>query len=199
MRIGLRRTHDPKERSVTRVQTSAPRPTCAMLRRSYIAAMISLPDSNIRILAPLETLDYFDTQTVQLSRHVSPLEAWNLVMEDPQPLLKLAFSMRDIVSKRFGVKSIGGFSGVYHSNVRVGDYLDFFLVEHVDDSTLVLTERDRHLDVMTCLSAIGSDVSITSSVTVHNFFGRAYMLPVGVAHKFIVRNMLHRLQKKTAA
>ncbi|MEL7544491.1 MAG: DUF2867 domain-containing protein [Pseudomonadota bacterium] len=158
-----------------------------------------MPDSDIRILAPLETLDYFDSQSVHLSRNVSPLEAWNLVMEDPQPLLKLAFKIRDVVSNRFGVKSIGGFSGNHHSAVKEGDYLDFFLVEHIDENTLVLTERDRHLDVMTCLSTAGREFSITSSVAVHNFFGRAYMLPVGVAHKFIVRDMLRRLQKKSAA
>ena len=161
--------------------------------------MISMASSNIRVLAPLETLDYFDSQTVRLPREVTPLQAWNLIMEDPQPLLKIAFKLRDAVSKGFGVKSIGGFSGMSKETVRAGDYLDFFLVEHSDDTTLVLTERDRHLDVMTCVSVQGQEVSITSSVTVHNAFGTAYMLPVGIAHKVIVRNMLRRLQRKLAA
>ena len=160
--------------------------------------MINIQNSEIRILAPVDLLDYFDSQSVILDSEVSPLQAWNLIMEDPQPLLKLAFRIRDAVSKRFGVKAIGGFSGVSKDTVQVGDYLDFFLVEHSDDRTLVLTERDRHLDVMTCVSAIGKEVSITSSVTVHNLFGRAYMMPVGIAHKFIVRNMLRRLQSKLA-
>ena len=161
--------------------------------------MISVANNNILILAPLNTLDYFDSQTVSLLREISPLQAWNLIMEDPQPLLKLAFKLRDTVSRRFGVKSIGGFSGTSKDTVRAGDYLDFFLVEHSDDKTLVLTERDRHLDVMTCVSAQGNEISITSSVTVHNLFGTAYMIPVGIAHKFIVRNMLRRLQRKLAA
>ncbi|MEO0910415.1 MAG: DUF2867 domain-containing protein [Pseudomonadota bacterium] len=160
--------------------------------------MIKIQNSEIRILAPVDRLDYFDSQSVALDKEVSPLQAWNLIMEDPQPLMKLAFRIRDAVSKRFGVKTIGGFSGVTQDTVKVGDYLDFFLVEHSDDRTLVLTERDRHLDVMTCVSAIDNEVSITSSVTVHNLFGRAYMIPVGIAHKFIVRNMLRRLQSKLA-
>lgn len=117
-------------------------------------------------------------------------------MEDPQPLLNVAFKMRDAVSARFGVKSIGGFTGVRQDTVLAGDYLDFFLVEYTDDCTLVLTERDRHLDVMTCISTRDKELSITSSVQVHNLFGNAYMVPVGIAHRLIVRNMLKRLRAK---
>lgn len=158
--------------------------------------MINLQDRNICVLAPLDTLDYFDSQAVSLARDITPLEAWNLIMEDPQPFLKLAFKMRDMVSRQFGVKSIGGFSGVAKKSVVAGDYLDFFLVESCDDKILVLTERDKHLDVMTCVSSHQDGLSITSSVIVHNLFGHAYMMPVGVAHRFIVKNMLHRLQAK---
>lgn len=160
--------------------------------------MITLPDTEARILAAVDTLDYFDTQSAILPRSISPLDAWNMGMQDPQPMLKLAFRIRDAVSRLFGVKAIGGFSGTRKNSVQAGDCLDFFLVEHSDDNCLVLTERDRHLDVMTCLSTTGNEVSITSSVVVHNLFGRIYMLPVGIAHKFIVRNMLRRLQTKTA-
>lgn len=161
--------------------------------------MITLPNSEVRVLAAIDALDYFDSQSAILSRSISPLEAWNLGLQDPQPVLRIAFKIRDAVSKLFGVKAIGGFSGTCKDSVQTGDYLDFFLVEHSDDNSLVLTERDRHLDVMTCLSTAGHEVSITSSVIVHNLFGRVYMLPVGIAHKFIVRNTLRRLQQKTAA
>ncbi|MEM7615852.1 MAG: DUF2867 domain-containing protein [Pseudomonadota bacterium] len=158
--------------------------------------MRSLPNSNARILKAVEDLDYFDTQSVALNREVTPLHAWNTIMQDPQPLLKWAFKIRDAVSARFGVKRIGGFSGVAAPSADVGTYLDFFLVEHADTDTLVLTERDRHLDVMTCISTRGPTVSITSSVSVHNWFGRLYMIPVGIAHRWIVRGMLRRLKRK---
>lgn len=158
--------------------------------------MIALDSSPVRVLAPVETLNYYDKQTVSLAKPVSPLLAWNLIMEDPQPLLNVAFKIRDAVSALFGVKSIGGFSGTREDTVSVGDYLDFFLVEYTDDNALVLTERDRHLDVMTCISTQGKELSITSSVKVHNLFGKAYMVPVGIAHRSIVKNMLKRLQAK---
>lgn len=157
--------------------------------------MITLSDSNVRVLEPIIELDYYDTRSAQISREIGPLEVWNAMMEQPQPVLKIAFRVRDAVSSLFGVKAIGGFSGRKAQDAQVGDYLDFFLVEYADKETLVLTERDRHLDVMTCVSINGPTVSITSSVRVHNLFGRVYMIPVGIAHKWIVRGMLKRLQR----
>ena len=72
--------------------------------------------------------------------------------------------------------------------------LDFFLVEHVSDDVLSLSERDTHLDVLTCISVSGHELTITSSVQIHNTFGRLYMLPVAPAHKLIVRSFPRRLQ-----
>lgn len=155
-----------------------------------------IKDTNIRVLGPVAELNYFDTQAVLLKRELSPLEAWNTVMSRPQPLLKIAFQIRDGVSSLFGVKRIGGFTGKQRSHVQSGDYLDFFLVEHADTCALVLTERDRHLDVMTCISTKDAEVTITSSVQVHNLFGYFYMIPVGIAHRWIVRGMLSRLARE---
>lgn len=160
--------------------------------------MISLADTNARVLEPVSELDYFDSQSVQLFREITPLEAWNFTMAEPKPILKLAFWVRDAVSGVFAVKPIKGFSGKAVQDVTVGDYLDFFLVEYSDGKTLVLTARDRHLDVMTCVSTNGPAVRITSSVRVHNWFGHAYMIPVGVAHRWIVRGDLKRLQRRVA-
>lgn len=150
------------------------------------------------LIGPWEKLDYFDRQSIDLPRAVGPLEAWNILMAKPWPGLKWAFRVRDAISARFGVKQIGGFSGQRKDAVAVGDRLDFFLVEGVGPEALLLTERDRHLDVMTCISVEGTRLSITSSVIVHNWFGHAYMIPVGPAHKVIVRTMLAQLQRTLA-
>ncbi len=152
--------------------------------------------SNIHVLAPPERLDYLDSRSILLPVPVSPLDAWNLIMAQPQPLLRVAFRLRDAVSGRFGVRCIGGFSGAMRTGVQAGDRLDFFLVEHAAPDSLVLTERDRHLDVMTCISTAGRRLTVTSSVITHNTFGRIYMLPVGFAHKRIVNRMLHRLERR---
>ena len=151
-------------------------------------------DENIQTLAPVSDLYYFDTQSVLIEKPLTALEAWNMAMANPLPLMGLAFKIRDAVSACFGVKRIGGFSNVRQTSVSVGDKLDFFVVEDVTHDSLVLTERDTHLDVMTCISTRGTKVSITSSVVVHNNFGRVYMVPVGIAHRIIVRSTLNRLR-----
>ncbi|MGJ8543937.1 MAG: DUF2867 domain-containing protein [Sulfitobacter sp.] len=158
--------------------------------------MITLPGSNIRLLAPQNALSYYDSQSMALPAPLTPLEIWNLTQARPQPLMRAAFKIRDAISGLFGVRKIGGFSGKPHLGVKPGDYMDFFLVEHIDDTCLAMTERDRHLDVMTCLSVQNKTLTITSSVQVHNTFGRAYMLPVGIAHRYIVRSMLSRLKNQ---
>ncbi|SPF78031.1 DUF2867 domain-containing protein [Pseudoprimorskyibacter insulae] len=145
-------------------------------------------------LGPREALQYYHSRTVILPKSVTALEGWNMVMAKPLPLMATAFRIRDAISARFGVKKISGFSGKRADSVQVGDKLDFFLVEHIDPNLLVMTERDTHLDVMTTISTEGQEFTVTSSVITHNWFGRLYMVPVGIAHRVIVAAMLRRLK-----
>ena len=152
--------------------------------------------ASVHTLRPLPELDYHDSRSVLLPVQITALQAWNLMTAGQGPLMRLAFRTRDGISSLFGVKRIGGFSGTRREAVQAGDYLDFFLVEHSAPEVLVLTERDRHLDVMTCVSMADRVLTITSSVVTHNTFGRLYMLPVGPAHKLIVNSYLKRLKRK---
>lgn len=161
-------------------------------------ALFTLPDTNIQVLAPPAELDFFDRQSVQLSNPITPLAAWNAITGRPSRLLKVAFRIRDGISALFGVQKIGGFSSAVCDGVAVGEKLDFFLVEHVAHDVLTLSERDTHLDVLTCISTQENTLTITSSVITHNTFGRVYMLPVAPAHKWIVRSNLRRIQKEYA-
>ncbi|WP_223462605.1 MULTISPECIES: DUF2867 domain-containing protein [unclassified Pseudomonas] len=147
-------------------------------------------------LRALSDLDYYDSRSAPLPVEITTLDAWNIMTAEPGLFMRLAFRTRDAISSLFGVKRIGGFSGVRRETVNAGEQLDFFLVEHSAPDMLVLTERDRHLDVMICLSITDRVFTITSSVVTHNVFGRIYMLPVGLAHKLIVNSDLRRLKRK---
>ena len=157
--------------------------------------MTTPPPAHAQLVAPKAELAYFDAQSLQLPRPMAALDAWDLIVAEPMPLLAFAFRVRDAISARFGVKQIGGFSGARQTEVKEGYHLDFFLIEHLSPEMLTLTERDRHLDVMTCVTTTNQILTITSSVKTHNLYGKAYMLPVGPAHKIIVRTMLARLAK----
>ena len=150
------------------------------------------------LVCPRIQTDFFDARSIDLPHPVTALDAWNLAMRQPLPGLKLAFRIRDTISALFGVKPIGGFSGRKAKVPKVADKLDFFLVERIEPEILTLSSRDRHLDVLTCITTHNQHLTITSSVKTHNLFGKAYMLPVGPAHKLIVSLMLRRTAKSLA-
>lgn len=120
-----------------------------------------------------------------------------MITSNPAPIMKFAFHMRDKVSGWFGIKPIKGFSGKWPDNLRVGDQIDFFLIEYISPNILTLTARDKHLDVMTCITTDKTTLTITSSVKTHNLLGRIYMIPVTTAHKLIVRADLKRIKAQT--
>lgn len=62
---------------------------------------------------------------------------------DPQPFVKFAFRVRDLIVAPFVVKTAGRSSGKKAVDESVGDYLDFSLVEYVDNETLTLTNREN--------------------------------------------------------
>lgn len=154
----------------------------------------------IPLVAPVNQLDYFNAQSLILPQYLSALEAWNLAMRNPMPGLAAAMWLRDRISGLFGVAPIKGFAKIQRKSVEIGDKLDFFLVEANEENLLVLTVRDRHLDVMTTVTTYDRVLTITSSVVTHNWFGRAYMVPVGIAHKGIVwwslRKLVRHLSQK---
>ncbi|QUJ75785.1 DUF2867 domain-containing protein [Sulfitobacter albidus] len=154
---------------------------------------MKIETAQVEIIAPRDQLNFLHQHTVEMARPLTPLEAWFAMTRDPLPLLQTAFRIRDAVSARFGVARIGGLSGREPGFVQAGDRLDFFTVETIDDTRLSLTARDRHLDTMSCLTVRGRTLTLTSSVKVHNWFGRLYMLPVAPAHRVIVRRMMARL------
>lgn len=151
--------------------------------------------STVQTLRALSELDYYDCRSIPLPVETTALEAWNIMTANPALFMRLAFRVRDGISVWFGVKRIGGLSGKRREAVSAGEYLDFFLVEYSAPDMLVVTERDRHLDVMLCLSIRDRVCTITSSVVTHNRFGRCYMWPVGPVHKLIINGNLRRLKK----
>lgn len=151
------------------------------------------------LVAPRNSLNFLSVQDMALPRAMTALQIWALVMADPLPLLNHAFALRDVISARFGVKRIGGFAGPPQNAVKVGDHLDFFLIEGLQDNMLTLTARDRHLDVMVCIRTCDQRLNITTSVITHNVFGRIYMLHVAPAHRVILWAMLRRLKRRLAS
>ncbi len=160
--------------------------------------MMKIDTARIEVLAPRERLNFFDMQSHEMPRTLTPTEAYEGLTGRMQRRLGWAFALRDALSAPFGVRRSQGVSDRAGRPVSEGERLDFFLVERATPDRLVLTVRDRHLDVMTCLQCEGPLVTVTSSVVTHNAFGRVYMAVVGPAHRVIVRRGLRALARDLA-
>ncbi len=78
---------------------------------------------------------------------------------------------------------------------RVGDRLGIFTIFGSTPDELLLGIDDSHLDLrVSVLKQGGARPSyiISTVVKVHNWLGRAYMLPVGRIHPLIVKTMMRR-------
>ena len=129
-----------------------------------------------------------------LPRDMTAYEAWRAILTRPLPGMATAMRLRDAVVARLGLERIGGFGKSWPEAPQPGDRLDFFTVERIGPGILTLAARDRHLDTITCLTIADGILTVTSSVRTHNRLGQLYMIPVGPAHRLIVRLMLARMR-----
>ncbi|PYB72024.1 DUF2867 domain-containing protein [Pseudomonas sp. LB-090624] len=161
-----------------------------------MSRVLALAPDSVRLVAAADRLAFLHCDAVQIAAPVSALQAYCAMTSDIPAWLASAFRVRDFVSRWFNVADIQGFSPRSPEQVpAVGERLDFFTVEAISESQLVLASRDTHLAVMVCLDLerLGDGVqrlSVTTSVQRFNTFGRLYMLPVGPAHGPIVKRML---------
>lgn len=170
------------------------------------------------IIAPKETLDFYDIQTTSLNDAITPYQAYLLMTNNPPIWLKTAFYLRDIISKFGNVQPINGFIDKNSEKIpAIGEKVDFFDVVEINDQQLILQATDRHLSVMmafikttntnpTNSNSINTNtintrttdsaqatLTLVGSVKTHNLFGKLYMLPVAPAHKLIVKSMFKKL------
>jgi hypothetical protein len=146
------------------------------------------------IAAPAD-LDFLHSDSVPLNAPLTALQAYCAMTSHTPAWLAGAFRLRDFISRRFNVADIQGFTPRSPEHVpKVGERLDFFMVEGISDQQLVLTSRDTHLAVMVCMDVDRQHLSVTTSVVCFNTFGLLYMVPVGMVHGVIVRRMLGNLQ-----
>lgn len=158
------------------------------------------------LVGHMSNLNFLHVDCTPLNDRLTAFEAYCIMTKDISLPLRGAFFVRDKISRLFSVQEIRGFSrNRTKSAPSVGGRLDFFTVERSEDHQLVLSSRDRHLAVMVsvdivpradCATAIGHarSMHVTTSVETYNTFGRLYMVPVAVAHRHIVRNMLRKVE-----
>jgi len=132
---------------------------------------------------------------------LSPTEIFIKAAEAAPAWVGQAMALRNRVVRLFGLKDVGSMrrTGDRPADAyRPGDRLGIFTIISSDAHELVLGIDDSHLDVRVSVSKPGGGRApsyvFATVVRVHNLLGRAYMVPVGRAHSFVVRAMMRRVQ-----
>lgn len=141
----------------------------------------------------LPAVDFADAWTAPLGDpSVTPVEIALAVFARTPGWVDHAMAVRNWVVSWFGLKTPGVLSAVGSKPTaayRVGDRIGIFEIFAMSDDEVLLGIDDSHLDVRVSVlkSVDGQRYVVATSVKRHNWLGRLYMLPVGIAHPFVVR------------
>jgi len=117
-----------------------------------------------------------------------------------EPLfLRILLRIRDVLVQPFGLKT-----GDKHSLPSVlyyekGSVLVYFHVWQRDDNTIVLEEKDKHLNFRVIFmiekNEAANELSFKASTLVHfnNIWGKLYFLPVRPVHEIIMKSTVKQL------
>jgi hypothetical protein len=155
-----------------------------------------------RLRATLVTANFFDAYEAPLiERGLSPTEIFlRSVAQTPRWVMTL-MSLRNRIVRRLGLKDVGHLSDGVDKPVeayQVGDRAGIFSILVKTETELLLGIDDSHLDVRVSVlkSVRGARATyvISTVVTVHNWLGRLYMVPVGRIHPVIVKALMRRAE-----
>jgi len=108
-------------------------------------------------------------------------------------------SIRNELVRRVGLKSVGALNMAADklpAAFDVGDQIGIFGILSKTEDELLLGIDDRHLDLRVSIrkgtSSDPNSYVVATAVKVHNWLGRAYMLPVGRIHPLVVKALMRR-------
>ena len=143
---------------------------------------------------------YHDAFTAELTESaLTPIELMVRFGEAFPDWGEALMSVRNQVVRRLGVRDVGAFRKVEaqpRTSVSVGDTMGIFRILAMDESELVLGIDDSHLDVRVSVlkrrEGPRASYVLGSVVTIHNWLGWLYMVPVGPMHRLIVKSTMRR-------
>ena len=160
----------------------------------------SVPDDSV-LKTWMTNADFHDAWEAPLAGEaLSPTEIFLRASRATPKWVEDLMAIRNRIVRLFGLKDVGAMNAANRSadSYQIGDRLSIFSVFGKTEKELLLGIDDRHLDVrVSVLKAERNGLPhyvVSTVVKVHNLLGRAYMLPVGRIHPFIVRAMMARAQ-----
>lgn len=144
----------------------------------------------------LEQASFKDSYSAPLvDEKLTPAEIFQRAERATPPWVGRAMVVRNAVVRRLGLTDVGAMGAhtdAQAASYKVGDRFGIFWVFAILENELVLGIDDSHLDVRVSVLKRPSRYFVSTVVTVHNWLGHLYMMPVGRVHPFVVRAMMRR-------
>lgn len=144
----------------------------------------------------LSTADFHDSYRFPLSDpKLSALEILIAVMAGGPAWIERMMWLRNRAARMLGLKDLGAIGAIDPAkppaSYRPGDRIGIFTLVDNQDAEVVVSDRDRHLDVWLSIRKLPPDgdrhwAAVTTVVRTKNRLGRAYMLVVKPMHRMIV-------------
>jgi len=144
--------------------------------------------------------NFFDAYSSPLTNStLTPTEIFLRSISATPRWVDSLMSIRNVVVRQLGLKDVGAMRGAADkpaSAYRDGDQIGIFRIFSQTDNELILGINDRHLDVRVSVLKPTSDPPlsyiVSTVVTVNNWLGHIYMVPVGRIHPLVVKAVMRR-------
>ncbi len=122
---------------------------------------------------------------------------WRFVMSQQPSWIGWLTNIRDAIVACFGLKTTKHLATL--SGDANGGRIAFFKIYSKSESEIILGEDDKHLDFRLSVlrspdlsPTLGGQLTVSTIVRCHNFFGRAYIFIIAPFHRLVVKASLRR-------
>jgi hypothetical protein len=152
------------------------------------------------VFPTLHTANFYDAWQVSIAyTPASALDAFLSVVQATPRWVDALMTVRNRIVSCLGLKDLGALSKAAINPSREyqpGERLGIFTVVENRREELLLTDQDKHLDVVISVyqsPSQANQITVSTVVHTHNWLGRLYMIPVAPMHKLIVQRMLAKV------
>lgn len=158
-------------------------------------------------------VDCFSASSNQIDPPIEELYA-RLMSKTPK-WFDLLMSLRDKIVTVLGLKSTQDMAGSgslfaqsgksfgINNTTKPSKLMDFFTVTALSESEIILSIKDKHLDMQTSLLRSDIDpktqqckIIFSDVIMTHNFFGRIYLFFIMPIHKIIIKKTFRDAQQR---
>ncbi|WP_046745794.1 DUF2867 domain-containing protein [Kordia zhangzhouensis] len=175
---------------------------------------VSLPKESILNNSNFEYVDSFQTIYHDPLNQISSKDIAIAFFNGTPKWTETLFSIRNKIVSIFGLKTPNKTQDreriLHNFQCKPGERIGLFKVYHTNANEVIMGEDDKHLNFRISLlkdsnadNVTEKKLTISTTVTFNNWFGKLYFLPVKPFHKLIVPKMLkgivHQIDHKANA